>query len=125
MPDLAHPSAKGYAIWAESIESEVTKLMGEKEDPTLPVPLQLPREAAGWMQRHEAMNARVKQGNVDLVFIGDSITQGWEGAGKEVWDKFYGKRNAVNLGISRDRTQHALWRLDHGNSKASRPSWRW
>jgi lysophospholipase L1-like esterase len=68
-----------------------------------------------WMQRHEGMNARVKQGNVDLIFIGDSITHGWEGAGKDVWKKFYAKRNAVNLGISGDGTQHVLWRLDHGN----------
>ena len=61
------------------------------------------------------MNARVKQGNVDLIFIGDSITHGWEEAGKDVWQKFYGKRNAVNLGIGGDQTQHVLWRLDHGN----------
>jgi beta-glucosidase len=67
-----------------------------------------------WQQRHAAMNARVKQGNVDLIFIGDSITQAWEGA-KEVWGKYYGKRNAVNLGIGGDQTQHVLWRLDHGN----------
>ena len=65
--------------------------------------------------RHKAFNARVKQGNVDLIFIGDSITQGWEGKGKDVWAKYYGNRNAVNLGIGGDRTQHVLWRLDNGN----------
>ncbi len=73
------------------------------------------RPDAWWQQRHEGMNARVKQGNVDLLFIGDSITQGWEGDGKDVWREFYGKRNAVNLGIGGDETQHVLWRLDHGN----------
>jgi beta-glucosidase len=67
------------------------------------------------LARHERINHRVKQGNVDLVFIGDSITQGWEGNGKEVWEKYYAKRNAANLGISGDRTQHVLWRLDNGN----------
>ena len=61
------------------------------------------------------MNSRVKQGNVDLLVIGDSITQGWEGAGKETWDKYYKDRNAVNLGISGDQTQHVLWRLENGN----------
>jgi beta-glucosidase len=61
------------------------------------------------------MNARVKRGNVRLVFIGDSITQGWESSGRNVWRTFYGKRQAVNLGIGGDRTQHVLWRLDHGN----------
>lgn len=85
----------------------------DKKTNTAVVPV--PRDRQGWMARHEAMNARVKQGNVDLVFIGDSITQGWEGSGKNVWEKYYGKRNAVNLGIGGDRTQHVLWRLDHGN----------
>ncbi|MBI1903956.1 MAG: GDSL family lipase [Planctomycetia bacterium] len=80
----------------------------------------VPREG-GWMNRHHAMNERVKKGNVDLVFIGDSITQGWEGAGKGVWAKFYGKRNAVNLGIGGDRTQHVLWRLDNGNIEGISP----
>jgi beta-glucosidase len=68
-----------------------------------------------WFKRHEAMNARAKQGNVGLVYIGDSIVQHWEKQGKETWDKYYAPRNALNLGISGDRTQHVLWRLDHGN----------
>jgi beta-glucosidase len=67
------------------------------------------------------MNARVKEGNVDLVFIGDSITQGWEGSGQAVWKKFYGERNAVNLGIGGDRTQHVIWRLDNGNLEGISP----
>lgn len=68
-----------------------------------------------WMERHEAINKRVAEGDVDLIFIGDSITQGWEGAGKEVWQRYYADRNAANLGISGDRTQHVLWRLENGN----------
>jgi len=80
----------------------------------------VPREG-GWMKRHESFNERVKQGNVDLLLIGDSITQGWEGAGKEVWAKYYTPRNAVNLGIGGDRTQHVLWRLDHGNIDGIKP----
>jgi lysophospholipase L1-like esterase len=73
------------------------------------------------MDRHNSFNERVKQGNVDLIFIGDSITQGWENAGKNVWAEFYAKRNAVNLGIGGDRTQHVLWRLDHGNIDGINP----
>jgi beta-glucosidase len=73
-----------------------------------------PRDG-NWMKRHESFNNRVKQGNVDLLFIGDSITQGWEGAGR------YAKRNAVNLGIGGDRTQHVLWRLDNGNIEGIKP----
>lgn len=74
-----------------------------------------------WMKRHQAMNDRVADGNVDLIFIGDSITQAWETAGKEVWKQHYGDRNAVNLGISGDRTQHVLWRLENGNIKGISP----
>lgn len=80
----------------------------------------VPREGT-WMKRHESFNERVKQGNVDLIFIGDSITQGWEGAGKDVWAKHYTPRNAVNLGIGGDRTQHVLWRLDNGNIAGIHP----
>jgi beta-glucosidase len=85
--------------------------MAEKSSTALPAS----RPDAGWQNRHEAINARVKQGKVDLIFIGDSITQGWGGAGKQVWQKYYEKRNAANLGIGGDQTQHVLWRLDHGN----------
>jgi len=68
-----------------------------------------------WTLRHNAVNERVKQGNVDLIFIGDSITHSWEGGGKELWAEYYAPRNAVNMGFSGDRTQHVLWRLENGN----------
>jgi beta-glucosidase len=80
----------------------------------------VPREG-GWMDRHNSFNERVKKGEVDLLFIGDSITQGWENAGKDVWEKYYGPRKAVNLGIGGDRTQHVLWRLDNGNIAGIKP----
>ncbi len=81
-----------------------------------------PRDA-GWNKRHEQINERAAAAGdkAQVIFIGDSITQGWEGAGQEVWEKFYTPRNAVNLGIGGDRTQHVLWRLDHGNIKGLKP----
>jgi beta-glucosidase len=75
----------------------------------------VPRPDDWWKQRNDSMNERVKKGNVDLLMIGDSITHGWEGDGKEIWKKYYDKRNAVNLGIGGDCTQHVLWRLENGN----------
>ncbi len=80
-----------------------------------------PRKDQWWMKRQDAMNERVAKGHVDIVFIGDSITQGWEGAGKKVWEKYYGGKNAVNLGIGGDQTQHVLWRLQHGNLQGIHP----
>ncbi|MGI9239731.1 MAG: GDSL-type esterase/lipase family protein, partial [Verrucomicrobiales bacterium] len=38
-----------------------------------------------------------------------------EAGGKRIWDQYYEKRNAVNLAISGDRTEHVLWRLENGN----------
>ena len=81
----------------------------------------VPRNETWWQDRHKSMNERVKKGNVDLLMIGDSITHGWEGGGKEVWKQYYEKRNAVNLGIGGDQTQHVLWRLDHGNIAGIQP----
>jgi beta-glucosidase len=52
---------------------------------------------------------------VDLIYIGDSIVQYFETKGVEVWNRYYAPRKGVNLGISGDRTEHVLWRLDHGN----------
>lgn len=93
-----------------------------KEPPKHDAVTPVPREQ-GWMQRHNAINQRVKAGKVDLVFIGDSITQGWEGknTGAEIWKKHYDQRNAANLGIGGDRTQHVLWRLDNGNLEGITP----
>lgn len=68
-----------------------------------------------WMKRHrEKLAEKSKMTRVDLIMIGDSIMHGWEGRGKKVWDHYYGKRNALNLGFSGDRTEHVIWRLQHG-----------
>jgi lysophospholipase L1-like esterase len=76
-----------------------------------------PRPDQGWKDRQQLLNKRAAEAGqkAQVLFIGDSITQGWEGEGKEVWAKYYAPRNAVNLGIGGDRTQHVLWRLDNGN----------
>lgn len=74
-----------------------------------------------WRERDRVLTMNARKGNVDLAFIGDSITQGWEGRGKEVWAKHYGNRKVINLGIGGDRTEHVIWRLTHGNLGKIRP----
>ncbi len=78
-------------------------------------------EGENRMTRHAAMNARVQQGNVDLLYIGDSIVENWEEPGLAVWNHYYAHRNAVNLGTGGDRTEHVLWRLQHGNIEGISP----
>jgi lysophospholipase L1-like esterase len=73
--------------------------------------------------RYLLLNQRVKEAGskTKLLFVGDSITQGWEGGGKNVWAKYYGNRDALNIGISGDRTEHVLWRLENGNIDGLKP----
>lgn len=65
--------------------------------------------------------AKDNQGPCDIAFIGDSITQGWEGSGKNVWQKLYGSRKALNFGVGGDRTQHVLWRFENGQLDGLKP----
>jgi len=74
-----------------------------------------------WNERDQAKRAIVREGNVDLAFIGDSITQGWEGNGKEVWAEYYANRKPVNLGFGGDRTEHVIWRLTKGHLNGISP----
>ena len=66
-----------------------------------------------WKDRFEAQKARIAEGNVDLLLLGDSITHYWDTTGRAVEEYYYGDRNFANLGIGSDRTQHLLWRLDN------------
>ena len=84
----------------------------------------IPAFHEGTEARHERFNAISKEGSAKLVFLGDSITEGWEGAGAAAWEKYYGPatgRHAANFGIGGDRTEHVLWRLEHGNFDGLNP----
>jgi lysophospholipase L1-like esterase len=74
-----------------------------------------------WRARHEAKLEELQGHHVDLIFLGDSITQDYEVSGPPdwrdfapVWQRFYGARNAVNLGFNGDATSHLLWRIENG-----------
>jgi beta-glucosidase len=72
-------------------------------------------------QAQVLQRARENPGPCDIIFIGDSITQGWENAGRAVWAKYYGDRKCLNFGVSGDRTQHVLWRLENGQVQGIQP----
>jgi len=73
------------------------------------------KKSSGWWElRHNEKINQAKNTEIDLLMIGDSITHGWENAGKEVWKEFYQDKNAMNLGFSGDRTEHVLWRIQNG-----------
>ena len=74
-----------------------------------------------WMSRHEKFVAQAKQGGVDILFLGDSITDFWRTKGSNVWNQYYAPRHAANFGISGDRTQHVLWRIENGELDGIHP----
>ncbi len=80
----------------------------------------VPRDG-GWMARHEGFVAEANMGGIDVLFLGDSITDGWRRSGKEIWDREYASLNAANFGIGGDRTQHVLWRLRNGEAEGYQP----
>lgn len=74
-----------------------------------------------WRARHEAKLHELAQRRPNLIFLGDSITQNWERSGPPAWQdfapqwqRFYGNRNAVNLGFKGDTTASLLWRIRNG-----------
>ena len=70
--------------------------------------------------RHAQFLERSKQGNIDLVFVGDSITDRWPRVGEWSWLKLASYKPA-NFGIEGDCTEHLLWRIEHGELDAISP----
>ena len=70
-----------------------------------------------WMQRRQAWHQRVEQDKGALVFLGDSITQGWEVTAPDLWTKYYSKLGSGDFGVSGDTWQNVFWRLTHGELK--------
>jgi lysophospholipase L1-like esterase len=58
--------------------------------------------------------SRAKSKDIQLVFLGDSITEFWQLKGKEVWEQNYAKYNAANFGVSSEKTEHTLGHLAGG-----------
>jgi lysophospholipase L1-like esterase len=84
-------------------------------------PATVPVPRNDWIVRHEGFNAIAKKGGVDLLFVGDSITDGWAKGGKAIWEARYAPLKAANFGIGGDKTEHVLWRLKNGNLNGIQP----
>ena len=65
--------------------------------------------------RHKDFLKRIEdsKGVGDVIFLGDSITNGWEG--QKAWQEYFGAFKPVNLGIGGDQTGHVLWRITDGH----------
>ncbi|HTB63021.1 MAG TPA: GDSL-type esterase/lipase family protein [Opitutales bacterium] len=99
---------------------------GPRDNPALkPVP----QSATGNYQTvHQRLVIQAKQGDIDLLFVGDSITDFWIGVssarsatGKAVWDANYGSLKAADFAYTADKTQNVLWRLQNGEGQGFSP----
>jgi len=80
--------------------------------PATPATQPRPRDDA----RHQCFVTVAKRGNIDLLFVGDSITDWWQmdARGRPEWDKTFAPLKAANWGIAGDTTQGVLWRMQNG-----------
>jgi lysophospholipase L1-like esterase len=91
---------------------------GEEKNPaTTPAP-----RDQNWLKRHEGFVAIAEKGDVDLLFLGDSITDAWRTKPiQPIWEKHFGGLKPANFGIGGDRTQHVLWRITNGELDGIKP----
>lgn len=78
---------------------------------------------AHFLDVHQKYLGVARQGKAQLVFLGDSITAGWgwPGYGTEVWVKSFSRYQPANFGVSSDRTQNLLWRIENGELDGLEP----
>ncbi|KAJ6222321.1 hypothetical protein RDWZM_000866 [Blomia tropicalis] len=75
-----------------------------------------PRNLDWWKARHQGLlnQTKLHAAEEKVIFLGDSITEGWSNHGKNVWKQHYENRHSFNYGIGGDRTEHILWRIANG-----------
>jgi lysophospholipase L1-like esterase len=76
---------------------------------------------ADWQQRVERNAHLPGRLAAQMVFLGDSITEGWTEVAPQVWREAFGPYQSLPLGIGGDQTQNILWRLNHGELDGLRP----
>lgn len=138
-PDLLHPNALGYEMWASAVIPLIDKALVAGPDEAIPSVwpsnpniysgeqnvAALPTSAYGlifWWDRGRLLEKRNEivegGGEYDIVMVGDSITHRWEregGEGRALFAEIKKTYKVLNLGIGGDRTQHVLWRLQNGD----------
>jgi len=133
-------AAKQPARTDAAQQGDNKEVAGEKQAPanTAPAPARVntaivPQLNRGFMPRHEANVEVAKKGDIDLLFMGDSITDWWRNpgrggsgeatpfGGKPVFEKYFGSMKTANFGIAGDTTQGVLWRLENGEGEGFKP----
>ncbi len=139
-PDDVHPNSLGAAEMVEQIYRSLFQRdkmhgSGYLNTAILPAPGAECRGASAgwgegkdWYSEFDEISKIGTDRQVDFVLLGNSITQGWGGEGRgvwspvpELWDSLFKPLNAANFGISGDRTQNVLWRVQNGEFDKIKP----
>jgi beta-glucosidase len=94
----------------------------------------VPRLNPQFMRAHSNHVEIARQGDIDVLFLGDSITDWWRNpgrggstngvipiGGKAAFEKYFGAWKVANFGIAGDSTQGVLWRLRNGEGTGYKP----
>ena len=121
-PPAAAPAVPQVAPPAAPPVAQVVTNAPAPEPRANPAIIPVPRTGGATNRQSQVLQRAIENpGACDIAFIGDSITQGWEGPGKNVWTNFYGNRKCLNFGVGGDQTQHVLWRFENGQLDGIKP----
>lgn len=137
VPDGVHPNAFGAEAMARYLHGYLTRQDSEFNPAAHPAPsAEFRGGPAGWgggiwWDQHDKINQLAKENpDLELIFLGDSISQSWTGSrqrianpeGKRTIDTMFGERwKTASFGISGDRTEHLLYRIKNGNFEGLSP----
>ncbi len=109
--DSATPDAASVPVIAPAPAAPaVAAVPATTVDASAPIPK---TGSTRFFQLHESFLARGKAGPIGVLFLGDSITEGW-GKAPHIWEHYFGKYQPANFGIGGDQTQHVVWRIMNG-----------
>lgn len=124
MVDGVHPNDIGMMRYADAYEKKIRVILEEtvgEISTTIPVTQRRDANTYDWETKHNEVMQYNKMHTPQLVFVGNSITHFWGGQptaprvnGKESWAKYFGNKEAVNMGFGWDRIENVLWRVQHG-----------
>lgn len=110
-PVARTPSAAPAALAAPAPATPAPPAPAQAARPPMPPATQpVARDDA----RHKSFMERAQQGDIDVLFVGDSITDWWRNRGVNEFQKYYGAMKTANFGIAGDTTQGVLWRMQNG-----------
>ena len=123
----AAPDSKDWTNWATQLatgqstaESLASQLMSgntyyDLQTGVPPSVVPVPADFSAWQVRNAQVASAAAVNTGPVVFVGDSITQGWQlPTGQPVWNEYYAPLNALDAGVGGDTTQNVLWRVESG-----------